>query len=147
MLVVVAGAITVVSPACGGSTTGASRSPPSRSITVRCAENLQGSNPSGHATSGKGHCTISGTINDNGTVSDQRTQKGNVGTVRRVVVGRRGAITFVIKIDVTTGAETWTIASATKAYRRLHGSGRQVVDAYYKTPARFVMKGTVQPPP
>jgi hypothetical protein len=146
-MVLIGCAIAVISPACGSSKTGGSSSSLSRSITVRCAESLRRPNPSAHAKSGSGHCAISGAINDRGTVTDSRTQKGNLATVRRVAVGSRGTITFVIKVNVLTGEETWTIASATKAYRGLHGTGRQVIDAYYKTPARFVMKGTVQPSP
>ena len=140
------GAVALLTASCGSSTTGGSSKSLSRSITVRCAETLKRPNPSAHASSGKGRCAISGAINDSGTATDSRTQKGNIATVRRVAVESKGTITFVIKIDVATGAETWTIVSSTKAYRGLHGNGEQVVDAYYKTPARFVMKGTVELP-
>jgi hypothetical protein len=113
------------------------------SITVRCTETLKRSSPSSHAPSGTGHFTISGAIIDKGTVTDYRTQKGNTAVVRRVAVGKTGTITFVITINLSTGAEPWTIASGTKAYRGLHGNGKQVLDAWYDTPAKFVMKGAV----
>ena len=46
-----------------------------------------------------------------------------------MAVGKRGPIAFVLTINVSTGAETWTIASGTKAYKGLHGKGKQVLDA------------------
>jgi hypothetical protein len=113
------------------------------SITVRCTETLKRSSPLSHAPSGTGHFIISGAIIDKGTVTDYRTQKGNIAVVRRVAAGKKGTITFVITINLSTEAEPWTIASGTKAYRGLHGKGRQIFDAWYKTPAIFVMKGTV----
>jgi hypothetical protein len=146
-MVLVVGAVTGITPACGSSTTGRTSSSLSGSITVRSEETLKRPNPSAHASSGKGHFTITGAINDNGTVTDSRKQNGNIGTVRRVAAGGKGTITFLIKINTVTGAEPWTIVSATKAYSGLHGRGKQVVDAYYETPAKFVMKGTVQPSP
>jgi hypothetical protein len=113
------------------------------SITVRCTETLKRPNPSSHASSGTGRFIISGAITDKGTVTDSRTQKGNIAVVRRVAVGKRGTITFVITINLSTGAEPWTIATGTKAYRGLRGKGKEVLDAWYNTPATFVMKGTV----
>ena len=113
------------------------------SITLRATETLMRARPGAHAPTGRGHFTISGAITDRGTVTDYRTQRGNIAVIRRVAIGRRGAISFVITINMATGAEPWTIASGTKAYRGLHGKGKQVLDAWYNTPATFVMKGTV----
>lgn len=112
-------------------------------ITFRATETLKQPGPAPHAVSGIGHFTISGAITEKGTVTDYRRQKGNIAVVHRVAVGKRGTITFVLTINVSTGAETWTIASGTKAYKGLHGNGKQVLDAWYNTPATFVMKGTV----
>jgi hypothetical protein len=113
------------------------------SITFRSKEWLKRPRAGAHGVSGTGRFTISGAITEKGTVTDYRTQKGNTAVVRRVAVGKRGTITFVITIDLATGAEPWTIASGTKAYRGLRGKGKEVVDAYYTQPATFVMKGTV----
>jgi hypothetical protein len=90
-----------------------------------------------------GHFSISGAIADKGKMTDYRTQKGSVALVRRVAVGKKGTITFLITIDLKTGSEPWTIRYGTKAYKGLQGKGTEVVDTWYTTPATFVMKGTV----
>jgi hypothetical protein len=113
------------------------------SITLRATETLKRAQPGAHVPSAAGRFTISGAIVDKGTVTDRRTQKGNVATVRRVAVGQKGTITFVITIYLSTGKEPWTIAGGTGAYKGLHGKGQEVMDAWYEDPARFVMKGTV----
>ena len=115
---------------------------PQGTVTVRATESLEKHLTNG-GMSGKGHFTISGAISDKGPVTDYRTQKANIAVVRRVAVGAKGTITFLITINVNTASETWTIASGTKAYKGLHGKGKQVLDAWYSSPARFVMTGTV----
>lgn len=82
---------------------------------------------------GHGRFTATGAIVDTGTVVAYRTVKGNLDagkaliTLRFVTRGAKGAITYVVKIDIqpTTTTSMWTIASGTKAYRDLHGSGRE----------------------
>jgi hypothetical protein len=63
--------------------------------------------------------------------------------VRRVAVGKNGTITFLITIHMSTGCETWTIGSATKRYKGLRGQGKEIVDDWSSTPAKFVLTGTV----
>ena len=46
-------------------------------------------------------------------------------------VGRKGTITFVVKIDTTVGTSRWTITSGTKAYKGLHGEGIENENADY----------------
>jgi len=76
-------------------------------------------------------------------VTDYRTVRGSTALIRRVAVGNKGRITFLIRVNLTTGSAPWNITSATMAYKGLNGHGKQVVDKYYETPATFVMKGTV----
>jgi hypothetical protein len=70
--------------------------------------------------------------------------KGGVAFIRRVAVGERGTITFLIAIHLDDpGPAPWKITSATRTYKDVRGTGRQVVDRYYETPATFVLSGTV----
>jgi hypothetical protein len=111
-------------------------------ITVRCAEALRGEITDG-SVAGTGHFTISGAVNDRGRVTDYRKVVGSTALIRRVAAGRKGTLVFLIKINLNTGAEPWTISSGTKRYKGLHGKGTQVVDNYLSTPAVFKQKGTV----
>ena len=64
--------------------------------------------------------------------------------IRRVVVGKKGTITFLITLYQSASAPgKWTITSTTRTYKGLHGNGTQVVDNYTSTPATFVLAGTV----
>jgi hypothetical protein len=96
---------------------------------------------------GTGRCTITGVLHDSGPVTDYRTLNGETAIIRRVVTGAKGTITFVIRIDLVSGSEPWTITSGTKTYAKLHGRGNEVVDNYSGSPATFVLKGTVSPSP
>lgn len=124
----------------------ASRAEPQQkgTITVRSTEILNGSDVTNGGVAARGRFTISGAITDKGKVTDYRTVTSGVALIRRVVVGARGAITFLITIHLgESGPEPWKITSATRAYKGLDGKGRQVVDKYYETPAVFVLRGTV----
>jgi len=112
-------------------------------ITLHSTETLRGPDITDGHVAGTGRFTISGAINDEGTITDYRTVKGALALIRRVAVGKKGTITFVIRINLATGSEPWTITSATKAYKGLHGKGIEVVDNYASTPATFTMQGTV----
>jgi hypothetical protein len=113
-------------------------------ITVRSREILKGGDVTNGGVAARGRFRISGAITDKGKVTDYRTVKGGTALIRRVAVGARGAITFLITIHLgESGPELWKITSATRAYKGLHGKGRQVVDKYYETPAIFVLRGTV----
>jgi hypothetical protein len=112
-------------------------------ITVRSTETLKGGQVTNGGVSGTGRFTISGVITDTGNVTDYRTVKGSTARIRRVTVGAKGTITFLIVCRPAAVACTWTITSGTKAYKGFQGKGTQVVDKYYATPAIFVLKGTV----
>ena len=65
-------------------------------------------------------------------------------TLRFVTKGRKGTITYVVKIDTNLpnpdAASRWTITSATKAYAGLHGKGTTSVNASYTV---RILRGTV----
>jgi hypothetical protein len=52
-------------------------------------------------------------------------------TLRFVAKGRKGTITYVVKIDTNTGTSRWTIPSATGEYKGLHGRGTERENANY----------------
>lgn len=113
-------------------------------ITVRSTENLKATDVTNGGVAGRGGFRISGAITDKGKVTDYRTVKGGTALIRRVAVGARGTITFLITIHLGDSTPApWKITSATRAYKDLHGKGRQVVDNFSETPATFVLKGTV----
>ena len=74
---------------------------------------------------GVGDFTASGAISERGKLVTCRTVKMPLITLRYVAVGKKGTITFVVKIHTDTVPVTsrWTITSATKAYAGLHGEG------------------------
>jgi hypothetical protein len=57
--------------------------------------------------------------------------------------GRKERSPFTITINLATGAEPWTVASGTRRYKGLRGRGTVTLDAWYTSPATFVMKGIV----
>src|SRR5579862_9974954 len=77
---------------------------PTGKITVRSTETLKPQDVTNGGVSGTGRFTVSGAIRDNGAVTDYRTVKGGGATVsiRRVVVGEKGTITFRLTIHVGT---------------------------------------------
>ncbi len=97
------------------------------------------------SVAGTGHFTATGAITDMGGYIDYRTvdKARTTAKVRRVTVGKKGTIVFLIVINLKSGSEPWTVVSGTKAYKGLRGRGTEVVDNYADTPATFVMKGTV----
>jgi hypothetical protein len=122
-------------------------------LTVQCtmtgtaAQNASPTGVTDGSAAGTGHCTITGVLHDSGPATDYRTQNGETAIVRRVVTGAKGTITFVIRIDLVSGGEPWTITSGTRTYAKIHGRGNEVVDNYAGSPATFVLKGTVSSSP
>jgi hypothetical protein len=90
--------------------------------------------------SGKGTFRASGAITDAGTALGYRTVRAELITLRFVTKGKNGTITYVVKIDMTTGTSRWTIASGTKAYKGLHGKGTESENASYTV---STLRGTV----
>jgi hypothetical protein len=126
---------------CGSSHSSTTSSSPKKTIskiTVQSTETFLAHVTNGGALA-TGHFTISGALTDKGRVADYRTAKG---LIRRVVTGKDGTITFLITLHGVAPA-SWTITSATKSYRGLHGSGAQTADNAGSTPATFTLAGTV----
>jgi hypothetical protein len=145
----VAGSFAVLA-ACGGSShssgTSTTLTPTSGKITVRSTETLKSQDVTDGGVAGTGRFRISGAISDAGPVTDYRTVNGSEILIRRVAVGKRGMITFRIKLDMnapSTALGEWTITSATRSYEGLHGSGKQIVDEFESSPATFALAGTV----
>ena len=91
---------------------------------------------------GKGTFKASGVVTDAGTALAYRTVRadGILITLRFVAKGKKGTITFVVKIDTNAGTSRWTIASGTKRYRGLHGKGTETENATYTI---STLRGTV----
>jgi hypothetical protein len=104
-------------------------------VTVRIASGNNGQDVTNGGVAGRGHFTATGAIVDKGTVVTYRTVKGSrpgdLITLRFVTSGKKGTITFVVKIDTSVGTSRWTITSGTKAYKGLHGKGTESENATY----------------
>jgi hypothetical protein len=91
---------------------------------------------------GRGTFKASGVLTDAGTALAYRTVRadGTLITLRYVTKGKKGTITYVVKIDTNAGSSRWTIASGTKAYKGLHGKGAETENASYTV---STLRGTV----
>jgi hypothetical protein len=76
---------------------------------------------------GTGTFKASGAITDAGTALAYRTvsRDETLITLRFVAKGKKGTITYVVKVDTNASTSRWTIASGTKAYKGLHGKGTE----------------------
>jgi hypothetical protein len=146
----VAGSLGALIASCGGSSQNSASSTTSKQasgkITVRSTETLKSEDVTDGGVAGTGHFTVSGAISDAGAVTDYRTVKGSKVLIRRVVVGKKGRITFLVTLDTSAPSAAlgrWTITAATKSYEGLQGRGRQTVDDFESSPATFALAGTV----
>ena len=91
---------------------------------------------------GTGTFKAGGAVTDTGKALAYRTvsSQGTLITLRYVTKGKKGTITYVVKIDTNAGTSRWTIASASGAYKGLHGKGSETENAAYTV---SVLKGTV----
>ncbi len=91
---------------------------------------------------GTGTFKASGAVTDTGKALAYRTvgSQGTLITLRYVTKGRKGTITYVVKIDTNAGTSRWTIASSSGAYKGLHGKGSETENETYTI---SVLKGTV----
>ena len=91
---------------------------------------------------GTGTFKASGAVTDTGKALAYRTvsSQGTLITLRYVTKGSKGMITYVVKIDTNAGTSRWTIASASGAYKGLHGKGSETENATYTV---SVLRGTV----
>ena len=98
--------------------------------------------PSDGSLAGKGTFKATGAITDAGPVLAYRSvsANGTLITLRFVAKGKKGAITYLVKIDTNAGTSPWTIASGSGAYKGLHGKGSETENAAYTV---SVLRGTV----
>jgi hypothetical protein len=87
--------------------------------------------PTDGSLAGKGTFKASGAFTDTGAALGYRAVSAHGITLRFVTKGKKGTITFVVKIDTTTGTSRWTILSGTRAYAGLHGKGIERENADY----------------
>jgi hypothetical protein len=101
-------------------------------VTVRFAtKTSNGDDISDGGVAGTSDFKVSGAIADTGKAVVYRTRKDAKITLRFASAGKKGAITFVVRIDGDRGTSRWTIASGTKAYAGLHGTGTERENANY----------------
>jgi hypothetical protein len=79
--------------------------------------------PTDGTLAGKGTFRATGAISDSGPALGYRTVSAAGITLRFVAKGRKGVITYLVKIDTAAGTSRWTIASATGSYKGLRGKG------------------------
>jgi hypothetical protein len=96
---------------------------------------------------GTGTFKATGAITDQGIALGYRTVKGDPAsvagamiTLRFVTKGKKGTITYVVKIDTKAGTSKWAITSATKAYEGLHGKGTETENLSFTV---STLRGTV----
>jgi len=91
---------------------------------------------------GKGTFKATGAISDAGLALAYRSvsANGTLITLRYVAKGKKGVITFLVKIDTNASTSRWTILSGTKAYEGLHGKGTETENAAYTV---STLRGTV----
>lgn len=98
--------------------------------------------PTDGSLAGKGTFKATGAITDAGPVLGYRrvSASGTLITLRFVAKGKKGVITYLIKIDTNAAASRWTISSGTGAYKGLHGKGVERESADYTV---SILTGTV----
>lgn len=98
--------------------------------------------PSDGSLVGKGTFKATGAITDAGSALAYRavSAHGTLITLRFVTRGKKGRITYLVKIDTNAGTSRWSIASGTGAYKGLHGTGRETENATYTV---STLRGTV----
>ena len=98
--------------------------------------------PTDGSLAGKGTFKATGAITDAGPALGYRSVRAN-GTLIRlrfIAKGKKGAITYLVKIDTNAGTSRWTISSGTGAYKGLHGKGVERDNADYTV---SILTGTV----
>jgi hypothetical protein len=98
-----------------------------------------------------GGITGEGTFKATGAITDQGMSRGYRGLsvlnpkvilLRFLTRGRRGEITYLVRIDTTRRPviSRWTIESGTEAYKGLHGKGTETENARFTV---STLRGTV----
>ena len=116
-------------------------------VKVRVVGANNGKDVTNGGVSGRGHFRALGAVVDRGKVVAYRRVNGDITTgtavitLRFVTHGRKGTITYRVKIDLKARTSRWTIMSATKKYKGLHGSGHERENADHTI---AVLTGTVR---
>lgn len=121
--------LAIASPAANAGSVSQSVAP--GKVRVRIAGMNNGTEPTDGSVAGTGHFTASGAITDKGKTVAYRTVKGDIITLRFVNAGRKGSVTFLVKINTVLGISRWTISAGTRAYKGLHGKGIESENADY----------------
>jgi hypothetical protein len=102
-----------------------------------------GSGVTDGGVAGTGRFRFGGVFSGAGRFTDYRTVKGQIATVRKVLVTSEGTITTMVTIHLgRKGSPPWTITAATGAYAGLRGKGTLTADNFQANPYTFVMTGT-----
>ena len=113
-------------------------------VRVRIATGNNGLDVTNGGVSGKGSFAATGAISDKGPCVTYRTVTGSIpgGVIklRFACRGKKGSITFVVKIDTGTATSRWSIASGTTRYKGLRGKGAESENADHTV---VVLTGTV----
>jgi hypothetical protein len=82
---------------------------------------------------GEGTFRAAGAITDKGPVTAYRGVNEGLILLRYVTKGRKGAITYLVKIDTTRRPviSRWTIESGTRSYKGLQGKGIESENATF----------------
>jgi len=136
-LVVIGSLVVVVAPT---SFAALAQSHAGGKVVVRIAGGNNYKEPTNGGVAGRGRFTARGAITDSGTTTTYRWVKGSLITLRTVALGKKGTLTFVVKIDTVVGTSRWTIASGTRTYKGLHGYGTETENADYSV---SILTGTV----
>jgi hypothetical protein len=82
---------------------------------------------------GRGTFKATGAVTDAGPVLAYRkvNAHGTLITLRFVAKGKKGTITYLVKVDTNVGNARWTISSGTGEYKGLHGKGTERENANY----------------
>ena len=100
-------------------------------VRVRIVGANNGKDVTNGGVSGRGRFKATGAVVDSGKVVAYRKVKGDITTgaavitLRFVTHGRKGTITYRVKVDLKARTSPWTIASSTKAYKGLRGRGKE----------------------
>jgi hypothetical protein len=89
--------------------------------------------PTDGSLAGKGTFKATGALTDAGSVLAYRrvSANGMLITLRFVAKGKKGVITYLVKIDTNAGTSRWTMSSGTGVYKGLHGKGTESENASF----------------
>ena len=140
--------VVLAASSCGGDDPTVTQKPVEEKVKVIIAGTNDALEPvTDGGITGEGTFRASGAVTDNGTARGYRWVTGGEATgwliaLRYVTKGKKGAITYVVRIDTTRTpvVSRWTIESGTKAYKGLHGEGTETEDARYTV---STLRGTV----